>query len=46
MLDSLWLAEEPDDFYEFTAEDYYRIHATRKLGNIYDGYSTCIRTYA
>ncbi|XP_057491267.1 plant UBX domain-containing protein 1-like [Actinidia eriantha] len=24
-------SEEPDDFYEFTAEDYYRIHATRKL---------------
>ncbi|GFY87270.1 plant UBX domain-containing protein 1 [Actinidia rufa] len=34
MLDSLRLAEEPDDFYEFTAEDYYRIHATRKLDKL------------
>ena len=26
------LAEEPDEFYEFTAEDYYRILATKKEG--------------
>lgn len=30
------LAEEPDEFYEFTAEDYYRILATKKEGeNMY-----------
>lgn len=29
----LWcLGEETDDFYEFTAEDYYRILATKKEG--------------
>lgn len=28
-----WL-DEPDDFYEFTAEDYYRILATKKEGNL------------
>lgn len=26
------LAEEPDDLYEFTAEDYYRIMNTKKEG--------------
>ena len=29
------LSEEPDDFYEFTAEDYYRLMATKKEGMIY-----------
>ncbi|THG14079.1 hypothetical protein TEA_017329 [Camellia sinensis var. sinensis] len=28
--------EEPDDFYEFTAEDYYRTLPNRKEGNIHD----------
>lgn len=27
------LAEESEDFYEFTAEDYYRILGTKKEGN-------------
>lgn len=27
-------SEETDDFYEFTTEDYYRILATKKEGNI------------
>lgn len=31
------MAEETDDFYEFTAEDYYRILAAKKEGNIDDG---------
>lgn len=26
-------SEEPDDFFEFTAEDYFRILATKKEGN-------------
>lgn len=30
----LW-AEESDDFYEFTAEDYHRILAARKEGTYY-----------
>lgn len=29
-----FLGEEPDGFYEFTAEDYYRVLATRKDGNL------------
>lgn len=28
------MAEETDDFYEFTAEDYYRVLGTKKEGNI------------
>lgn len=31
----LLLVDEPDDFYEFTPEDYYRILATKKQGNAY-----------
>lgn len=27
------ILEEPDDFYDFTAEDYYRLMATKKEGN-------------
>jgi len=26
--------EETDDYYEFTAEDYYKLLATKKEGNI------------
>lgn len=29
----LTCAEEPDDFYEFTAEDYFRVLASKKEGN-------------
>lgn len=37
MNDWIWLAEDPDDFYDFTPEDYYRILGTkRKEGNVYD----------
>lgn len=32
----MFIAEVTDDFYEFTAEDYYRILATKKQGNIDD----------
>lgn len=32
----LLLADEPDDFYEFTPEDYYRILATKKQGTAYN----------
>lgn len=34
--DSIWLAEDPDDVYDFTPEDYCRILGTRKEGNVYD----------
>lgn len=27
------LSEEPDDFYDFTAEDYFRLMSTKKEGN-------------
>lgn len=29
----LTCSEEGDDFYEFTAEDYFRVLATKKEGN-------------
>jgi len=32
----MFIIEETDDFYEFTAEDYYRILATKKQGNMND----------
>lgn len=34
------MAEESDDFYEFTAEDYYRVIATKKEGKNCTSYST------
>lgn len=37
---SLLLAEEQDDFYEFTPEDYYRILATKKQGTAYYEFMT------
>lgn len=32
----MFIIEETDDFYEFTAEDYHRILATKKQGNMND----------
>lgn len=38
----LSLADEQDDFYEFTREDYYRILATKKQGTAhYDHNFVC-----
>ena len=33
--DVFGFAEVPDEFYDFTAEDYYRIMASKKEGKLY-----------
>lgn len=39
----LTCSEESEDFYEFTAEDYYRVLATKKEGNVACRFSSDFR---